>query len=279
MNTPEMPLLSIVTVCRNAAHVLEKTLHSVLSQDYPALDYQIIDGASTDGTMILLEKYAPLFVEKGIAFRVVSEADKGIYDAMNKGIRGAQGEWINFMNAGDAFASPDAIRRLFHPMPPTTCGVLYGNVILHKAFGLLEIKPKALSGLEKKMVFCHQSAFVRTPLLVEHLFDLRYRFAADYESFRYLWKQGVAFSYRDIPVAIFEAEEGVSSSNRLRVNREKAQISGIDRTWKWRIGFFFKSLEIGIKQGFQALVPNTWVQQIRQANYRRIQQRRISERK
>lgn len=274
MSSPEMPLLSIVTVCRNAAEVLEKTLCSVLSQDYPALEYHVIDGASTDSTSTLLKKYAPLFSEKGIVFRVVSETDAGIYDAMNKGIRAARGEWINFMNAGDAFASPDAIRRLFLPQLSATCGVVYGNVVLHKAFGLIEIKPKPLAGLEKKMVFCHQSAFVRSHLLSAHLFELRYRLAADYESFRFLWKQGVEFSYRDVAVAIFEAEEGVSSSNRLRVNREKAQIRGIDQTWQWRLGFFFKCMGVSMKRVFQNLIPQTWIQHIRKANYQRHQRRR-----
>lgn len=100
-------LISVVTVCYNAADTIEKTMLSVLNQTYHDIEYIIIDGGSTDGTVEIIRKYADR-----IAYWV-SEPDKGIYDAMNKGIKVATGEWINFMNAGDEFVDEGVIEKLF----------------------------------------------------------------------------------------------------------------------------------------------------------------------
>ena len=100
-------LISVVTVCYNAADTIEKTMLSVLNQTYHDIEYIIIDGGSTDGTVEIIRKYADR-----IAYWV-SEPDKGIYDAMNKGIKVATGEWINFMNAGDEFVDANVLDKLF----------------------------------------------------------------------------------------------------------------------------------------------------------------------
>ena len=102
--------ISVVTVCYNAADTIEKTILSVLNQTYHDIEYIIIDGGSTDGTVEIIRKYADK-----IAYWV-SEPDKGIYDAMNKGIEVATGEWINFMNAGDRFYKSDVIKLIFDNM-------------------------------------------------------------------------------------------------------------------------------------------------------------------
>lgn len=91
------PLISVVTVSYNAVGTIEQTLLSVINQTYPNIEYIIIDGGSTDGTVDIIKKYADEIVYW------ISEPDKGIYDAMNKGIKKANGEWINFINAGDSY--------------------------------------------------------------------------------------------------------------------------------------------------------------------------------
>lgn len=99
--------ITIITVVYNDKEGLERTVNSVLSQTYKSLEYIIVDGGSTDGTLDVIRKYEDK-INKWI-----SEPDHGIYDAMNKGIRMASGKWLNFMNAGDVFANDDIIRSVF----------------------------------------------------------------------------------------------------------------------------------------------------------------------
>ena len=105
------PLFSIITVTYNAEKVLERTLRSVAEQSYARIEYIVIDGASTDGTMEMVTSYksqSPGLVR----FEVISEPDKGLYDAMNKGLRMATGDYVWFLNAGDTLQSPETVARL-----------------------------------------------------------------------------------------------------------------------------------------------------------------------
>lgn len=102
--------ISVITVCYNAEQYIEETMLSVLQQTYSNIEYIIVDGASQDKTLQCVEKVKNLFPHRTI--RVISGPDKGIYDAMNKGIGVATGEWINMMNAGDTFSSPDILQKI-----------------------------------------------------------------------------------------------------------------------------------------------------------------------
>ena len=113
--------VTVITVCRNHAKGLEKTIQSVESQTWQEKEYLVIDGASTDGTMEVIRQH------EGSITQWISEPDLGIYDAMNKGVRLAQGQWIIFMNAGDTFASTDTLQRVFQE--PQEADVIYGDVI------------------------------------------------------------------------------------------------------------------------------------------------------
>lgn len=115
-----LPKVTVITVCRNALPLLRHTVENVLQQTYAPLEYLIIDGASTDGTPAYLSSLqAPL--------QWWSAPDKGIYDAMNKGVARASGEWVIFMNAGDCFAATDVLQRIFST--PRTADVIYGDVL------------------------------------------------------------------------------------------------------------------------------------------------------
>lgn len=161
-------LISVVTVCYNAADTIEKTMLSVLNQTYHDIEYIIIDGGSTDGTVEIIRKYADR-----IAYWV-SEPDKGIYDAMNKGIKVATGEWINFMNAGDEFVDEGVIEKLFQNRTIDTVGVVFGDTLfIHKS--KQKIVKFGDDPHHKIMPSCHQSIFCRRILLARILFDLRYK--------------------------------------------------------------------------------------------------------
>lgn len=112
--------ITVVTVCFNAESVLEQTMLSVLNQTYKNVEYLIIDGGSKDGTLDIIKKYSD-------KVKWISEPDNGLYDAMNKGVKMASGEWINFMNAGDRFASNDVLEKIFAKEYPEDVKFLYSD--------------------------------------------------------------------------------------------------------------------------------------------------------
>jgi glycosyltransferase involved in cell wall biosynthesis len=123
MNNPKnKPLISIVTVVYNGAEFLENTIKSVINQTYDNIEYIIIDGGSTDGTLNIIKKY------EGQIDYWVSESDEGIYDAMNKGIDKATGEWINFMNAGDTFYNELTLEKVMDNK--YDCDLIYSDTYL-----------------------------------------------------------------------------------------------------------------------------------------------------
>ena len=193
-------IVTIITVCRNHAQELERTIRSVESQTWQEKEYLVIDGASTDDTPNVIKAH-----EASIT-RWVSEPDLGIYDAMNKGVRMAQGEWVIFMNAGDTFASDDTLQRVFGS--PQDADVIYGDVIKGELVKKAEAPRNA-----HRMFYCHQSAFVRTRCLREFPFDIRHRMSADFKQVKQLYLSGKTFRQLDFPVANFDTQ-GVSNRNR-----------------------------------------------------------------
>ena len=116
--------ISVVTVCYNAADSIEQTMLSVLGQSYPDIEYIVIDGGSTDGTVDIIKKYTDR-----LAYWV-SEPDKGIYDAMNKGIAAATGSYINFMNSGDSFYDNRVVEAVVPYLSSDMEAVIYGNAAI-----------------------------------------------------------------------------------------------------------------------------------------------------
>ena len=215
--------ISIITVVYNAAAVLEETILSVLQQDYPHIEYIIIDGGSTDGSVDIIRKYSDR-----IAYWV-SEPDAGVYDAMNKGIRKATGDWINFMNAGDRFFHPRTLSTVFENNNYKGYDILYGNVIIVSRSGVyLHLEAGKADQLKNCMPFCHQTVFVRTELAKTYLFDTTFKIAADYKFFYTVWKAGKKFCKQSFPLAIYTMD-GISSTNSLleefaKVNGEKTSL-------------------------------------------------------
>ncbi len=212
-------LVTVVTVCRNVKSSLEKTMNSLLHQSYAHIDYVIIDGASTDGTPEMLGK------TEGV--RWISEPDKGIYDAMNKGIRMAEGEWVIFMNAGDVFASDDTLSKVFSV--ERDADVIYGDVI--KGDNIKKAEPPHNG---HRMYFCHQSAFVRTSCLKEFPFDIQHRMSADFKQMKQLYLAGKTFMQLDFPIAVFDTS-GVSNAQRSKGLYENIQVIREVDNWKERL--------------------------------------------
>lgn len=209
-----IPKITIVTVTYNCKDELEKTILSVINQNYQNIEYIIIDGASTDGTLDLIQKY------KNNITKVVSEPDKGIYDAMNKAISLATGQWINFLNAGDIYANNNVISNLFYLTDiPSKIKILYGQTKLiyqnskckfHNTAKLDEIK-KVIS---KYQPYTHQAVFYEISNKADCLFNLKYRICADYDvACRYWKKYGIdAYLYNPTIICYYKAYDGVSTN-------------------------------------------------------------------
>lgn len=212
------PKISVVTVCRNAKDLLMQTVRSVESQDYADLEYIVVDGASSDGSLKVIESC-------GCVAKWVSEPDKGIYDAMNKGCRMATGDWILFLNAGDTFASADVVARLARDIAENPdVDVVYGDVI--RSGDSEELKKASPTLKPHRLAFCHQSVICRRKLLEENPFDISHRYSADFKFFKILEKKGCGFKYAAFPVARFDVS-GISTVERssgladnIRVIRE-----------------------------------------------------------
>lgn len=180
-NVHPRPKFSIITVTYNAAKVLEDTIQSIVTQTYKNVEYIIIDGRSTDGTLGIINKY------RNHIHTVISEPDQGLYDAMNKGIRLATGDYLCFLNAGDCLHEDDTLQLMTHSVTGTTLpDILYGETDIVDSEGHFLHKrrlsaPEILTwkSFKKGMLVCHQAFFVRRDLAEPY--DLHYRFSADFD--------------------------------------------------------------------------------------------------
>jgi glycosyltransferase involved in cell wall biosynthesis len=247
------PLVSIVTVCRNAAAEIEATIASVTAQTHPAIEYIVIDGASTDGTVEAIRR-ASENVDKW-----VSEPDAGIYDAMNKGARLATGEWIIFMNAGDRFYSNDAIKKLLCARM-TDADVLYGDHEVRYPGGSSRIERAAApNNLWKGMVCSHQALLSKTALLRHNPFDATERITADFAFLLQQQINGKRIVRCDVVVASILAG-GVS--DRRRVDAIRSYYRTVSRTHKeLRVtAYYFAALTWNLCKALMKAVtpPRTW---------------------
>jgi glycosyltransferase involved in cell wall biosynthesis len=216
-----LPKVTVVTVCYNSVNEIEDTIQSVVEQDYPNFEYLVIDGLSNDGTVEVIKKY-----ERRITYWE-STKDKGIYDAMNKGIMRATGDWILFMNSGDCFYDKNVLKTVFSLRIPENILVIYGNAIYEMDFGRYYAKPLPLEYISNQSVIFHQSCFIKLSYHRSHLFELKYRLAGDYNFFYQLYLRNKrAFLYVDKLISIYEATSGISTTNQTLSYVERNLIQG-----------------------------------------------------
>jgi glycosyltransferase involved in cell wall biosynthesis len=153
-------MISIITVCYNAEKEIERTMQSVLGQTYLDLEYIIIDGASRDNTVKKAKEIIGEYPQRRI--RLISEPDCGIYDAMNKGIKIAHGEWVNMMNAGDCFTNKYVLERIFSSPIPDNISFIYSDFFKMTSFGRYFRVVKSCS--EGHISVVHQSTIYRRNL-------------------------------------------------------------------------------------------------------------------
>ncbi len=202
------PTFTVITVTYNAENYLEETIRSIVEQENIYFEYIIIDGASKDNTLQIIKDY-----ESKIDF-FISEPDNGLYDAMNKGIEKAKGEYVIFMNAGDTFSENNILDNVKKTISLNVDDVVYGDRFYISESGQVDLqKAKPIETVFERMPFGHQSCFIKRELLQARPFNTTYKYAADYDMIIDFYLQEKKFKYIEIPVCNFlhggESESGI----------------------------------------------------------------------
>lgn len=230
MHSKLNPRFSIITVTFNAEKVIEETIQSVITQTYKNYEYIIIDGASKDNTLSVIDKY------KDMISNVVSEPDKGLYDAMNKGIASATGDYLCFLNAGDSFHEDDTLQLMVHSINGDELpDVLYGETaIVNKDGHFLHMRrlqtPEKLTwkSFKQGMLVCHQAFFAKRSLAEP--FDLSYRFSADFDWCIRVMKKAKTLHNTHITVIDY-LDEGLTTQNHKASLKERFRIMAKHYGW------------------------------------------------
>lgn len=218
------PIFTIITVTYNAEEWLERTILSVLSQSYSAIEYIIIDGGSTDKTTKIIDQY-----KEGIAYSI-SEPDKGLYDAMNKGLKQAAGDYVWFINAGDTLYSADTVQGIVNKLTRqnTLPDVIYGETEIVNGegdvLGMRRLKaPKTLTWKSFKMgmLVCHQSFIAKRSIAPEY--DQTYKFSSDFDWCIRCLKQASTIRNTKMTLSHF-LDEGMTTVNRKASLKERYNI-------------------------------------------------------
>lgn len=241
---------SIITVTFNAGDLLKKTIESVAMQDYTELEYIIIDGGSTDNTKILVNNYSTLIR------KFVSEKDKGIYDAMNKGIRFAEGDYCIFMNAGDCFNNSTVLTELTSFID--ACGyepaIVVGRAVYTSTSGAELVFVPNISKVPYH--FCHQSMLFKTDIIKQEPYDYKYKLSGDSELLYRLVTKGFKMVQTDVVVSNNLIGVGATYSRLYESAQElfsipelKSQLSGIYikyRLFKIRLVVLLRKIGLSI---------------------------------
>lgn len=234
------PTFTLVTVTWNAASTLPATLASTGAQTCRSFEHLIMDGASTDGTQALVERYREENPDVQITLR--SEPDKGLYDAMNKGIRLARGKYIVFLNAGDRFHSSETLAKV--AALRTDAGVLYGETDLVDAAGRF-VRHRRLQAPERLtwrkfregMLVCHQSFYVRRDVALTY--DLSYKYSADFDwcirVMKEVEKRGLPMLNTHLVLTDY-LTEGMTTANHRASLLERLHIMAHHYGWLTAIG-------------------------------------------
>lgn len=191
MNNPK---ISIITVCYNAANVIEITIVSVLNQTYKNVEYIIVDGGSSDGTLDIIKKY-----DKSLS-KWVSESDNGVYDAMNKGIDMATGKWVYFIGAGDILLNilDKLVFKLTNPN-----SIYYGNVYRNDLKKIYDGKYNAYKLAVTNI--CHQAIFYPLDVFKKYKYNTKYKLLADHDlNMRCYGDENFIFKYLPILISIYD---------------------------------------------------------------------------
>lgn len=238
-------LVSIITVCYNSERTIRQTLESVLEQTYPHIEYIIVDGKSADGTLDIVNEYAERFAEKGYAFRVISEKDNGIYDAMNKGIGLATGELVGIINSDDWY-EPIAVETAVRTYREELYDLFYADINLIRADGVVIVKHSRLDKFPSSRHWNHPTTFITQKTYREQGGYLCQTVYDDYDLILRLRRAGKKAVVRNVVLANFRTG-GVSNEKNLKkcIQRVKARYGYYRRNGYSRL-YIFESVAMEV---------------------------------
>ena len=211
-----MPLFSIIVVSLNTKYQFLKTINSVKNQTFKKYEVIVVDGKSKDGTINEIKKI------KNKKFKFVIEKDKGIYDAMNKGVKKCSGSWIIFLNSGDILCNKNVLKKISKKRI-NQADILFGDTIIQNKFFTHNSKAKNFTKKTFLMPFCHQSSLVKRNLLIKFRFDLKYKISSDFNFFINSYYKNYSFLNLNLIISKVTAG-GLSDSNRKKVFQENINI-------------------------------------------------------
>ncbi len=197
--------ISIITVSYNSSKTIKDTFDSMLSQTYNNIEYIVVDGNSKDNTIDIVKEYEQKFLGRNVEFKWISEKDKGLYDAMNKGIKMATGDYIGILNSDDFYFDEFVIEKILKALENNLTDSLYGNLYYVEENNTNKIvrnwkSQKYQNGLfEKGWQIAHPTFFVKKEVYDKYgLFNLDFRIAADYEIIlRFIKKYKISTQFLD----------------------------------------------------------------------------------
>jgi glycosyltransferase involved in cell wall biosynthesis len=224
-----LPKISVVTINYNMGDELAATIESVLSQDYPKLEYIVIDGGSTDSSVEVIKRYPAIQYW-------ISEVDRGRYYAMNKGVQAANGDWVIFINSGDRFHDPSVVTDVFQAQDYAGVDLVYGHVLRRYPSQNVErvIPAQDLDTLPLRMPCSHQSLFARRSLLLKHPLSPDLSIAADHDFMLRVRLAGSQFKKVERTISIFSTG-GISDRQRLEALRQILHVLRRLNLLTWRI--------------------------------------------
>lgn len=245
-------MITVITVTYNAEGTLGRTLESVANQSYRNIEHLIIDGGSKDSTVSMAEEYHR--ANPDIMVRIVSERDRGLYDAMNKGVRMVQGDFMVFLNAGDKLHGADTLVHVAQQCEEGGVGIVYGDTDIVDDNGrrlgdrhLLPPECLTWKSFRNGMLVCHQSFYVNRSIVQEY--DLGYRFSADFDWCIRCMKEGERLGLSNIylhkPLTDY-LSEGMTTANHKASLKERMHIMAKHYGWPMtlfmHLTFVFRAL-------------------------------------
>lgn len=244
------PLVSVITVCYNSAHLLQRTIKSLRLQTYSEIEYIVIDGASKDNTKQIIKE------NQDIINLWISEPDNGLYYAMNKGLDLANGDYVIYINAGDMFSSPDTLEKVFANHQDDV-DIYYGDTMIlaenQKEIGSRRLNPpKQLTknSFRWGMTVCHQSIFIKRTIAPKY--NTSYRITADYDWVLTSIENAKKIVNTNTYISKF-LSGGLSSKHIVKANKERFRIMrnhyGLITTLWYNFLMLFRLIITYIKKG------------------------------